>query len=207
MKTRTAGLVTLQNLSPAGDTFDIMDDDLTPNAVIAWNVRRLRRQRGWTQTDLAARLTERDDKPWTFSMVSDAETAGRTDRDRQFTINEVNVLARVFQVSVVALFVPNPAQLVRIGIGVYTRSDYVDLVLQFPPESMPEGFEWRLQNQYAVRNHEDATRLARSRPLRRQEPLGDIPHRLMQHFFTKGGQSGQHRQDLTPHLSRPLPQP
>ena len=30
-------------------------DDLTPNAVIAWNVRRLRRERGWTQAELAER--------------------------------------------------------------------------------------------------------------------------------------------------------
>jgi len=34
------------------------------------------------QAELAGRLTERDDKPWTFSMVSAAETAGRTDRDQ-----------------------------------------------------------------------------------------------------------------------------
>ena len=66
-------------------------DDHTPNSVIAWNVRRLHRERGWTQAELAARLTERDDKPWTFSMVSDAETSGRTDRDRQFTVNEGSV--------------------------------------------------------------------------------------------------------------------
>ena len=120
---RPAILVILQNPSLPGDTFEGMDD-LTPNAVIAWNVRRLRRERGWTQAELAERLSERDDKPWTFSMVSDAETAGRADRNRQFTVNEVSVLARVFQVSVIALFVPDPAQLVRIGQGVYTREDY-----------------------------------------------------------------------------------
>ena len=50
--------------------------DVSPNAVIAANVRRLRRDRGWTQTDLAARLTERDTKRWTVSMVSDAESSG-----------------------------------------------------------------------------------------------------------------------------------
>ena|GEM_PF-6713179 len=190
-------MVTLQNLSLVGDTFDAMDDDLTPNAVIAWNVRRFRRQRGWTQNDLAERLSDRDGKPWTVSMVSDAETAGRTDRDRQFTINEVNVLARIFQVSVVALFVPDPTHLVRIGNGVYTRSDYVDLVLQFPPESMPEGFEWRLQNQYAVRNHEDATRLARSRPLRRQDSIGDVPRRLMLGFLQSQGATGPFNAEST----------
>ena len=182
VKTRAAGLVTLQNLSPPGDTFEAMDG-LTPNAVIAWNVRRLRRQRGWTQTDLAARLTERDDKPWTFSMVSDAETAGRTDRDRQFTINEVNALARVFQVSVIALFVPDPAQLVRIGDGLYTRSDYVDLVLQFPPDSMPEGFEWRLQNQYAVRNREDASPPRPQPPTPPADPFDVVPRQLLREFL------------------------
>lgn len=167
-------------------------DDLTPNAVIAWNVRRLRRERGWTQAELADRLSERDDKPWTFSMVSDAETAGRGDRNRQFTVNEVSVLARAFQVSVIALFVPDPAQLVRIGPGVYTREDCVDLVLQFPPETMPDGFERRLQNQYAVRNRENTDRLTRSRPARSSDPHSELARRLMRRFFDRGRQRVEH---------------
>lgn len=48
-------------------------DDHTPNTDIAWNVPRLRHDRGRIQAELAARLTERDDKRWTFSMVSAAE--------------------------------------------------------------------------------------------------------------------------------------
>ncbi len=179
---RPALLVILRNPSLPGDTFGAMDD-LTPNAVIAWNVRRLRRERGWTQVDLAERLSERDDKAWTFSMVSDAETAGRADRDRQFTVNEVSVLARVFQVSVIALFVPDPMQLVRIGNGVYAREDYVDLVLQFPPETMPDGFERRLQNQYAVRNRESIDRMGRSRPARTSDPGSELAQSLLQQFF------------------------
>ncbi len=179
---RPAIFVILRNPSLPGDTFGAMDD-LTPNAVIAWNVRRLRRERGWTQAELAERLSERDDKPWTVSMVSDAETAGRADRDRQFTVNEVSLLARLFQVSVIALFVPDPAQLVRIGQGVYTREDYVDLVLQFPPETMPDGFERRLQNQYAVRNRHTSDRLARSRPARASDPTSEVAWHLMQQFF------------------------
>jgi transcriptional regulator with XRE-family HTH domain len=143
----------------------------------------LRRERGWTQAELAERLSERDDKPWTFSIVSDAETAGRADRDRQFTVNEVSVLARVFQVSVIALFVPDPTQLVRIGQGVYTREDYLDLVLQFPPETMPDGFERRLQNRYAVRNRDSTDRLARSRPARASDPSSEVAQHLLQQFF------------------------
>ena len=169
-------------------------DGLTPNAVIAWNMRRLRRERGWTQAELAERMTRRDDKPWTFSMVSDAETAGRSGRDRQFTVNEVSVLARVFQVSMIALFVPDPAQLVRIGQGVYTREDYVDLVLQFPPETMPDGFERRLQNLYAVRNREHTDRLARARPTRPTDPSSELAHVLLRQFFhtSRGGHHVQH---------------
>ena len=71
----------------------------TPNTVIAWNVRRLRRHRSWIQAELAGRLTERDYNQSTFSLVSAAETAGRSDRDRQFTVNEVSVLARVCDAS------------------------------------------------------------------------------------------------------------
>lgn len=184
-------MVILQNPSLPGDTFGGMDD-LTPNAVIAWNVRRLRRERGWNQAELAERLSERDDKPWTFSMISDAETTGRADRNRQFTVNEVSVLARVFQVSVIALFVPDPAQLVRIGQGVYTREDYVDLVLQFPPETMPDGFERRLQNQYAVRNRASTDRLARSRPARASNPGSELAQHLMGQFFDRGRQRVEH---------------
>ena len=50
-------------------------NDMSPNAVIARNVRLQRRARGWTQDDLAERLSERDTKRWTVSMVSDAESA------------------------------------------------------------------------------------------------------------------------------------
>jgi transcriptional regulator with XRE-family HTH domain len=171
-----------------------MDGGLTPNAVIAWNMRRLRRERCWTQAELAERLSARDDKAWTFSMVSDAETAGRAVRDRQFTANEVSILARVFQVSVIALFVPDPMQLVRIGKGVYTREDYVDLVLQFPPETVPDGFERSLQHQYAVRNRGSSDRLARSRPLRSFDRSSEMARRLMGQFFRvhRGGGHGQH---------------
>lgn len=188
---RPAILVILQNPSLPGGTFGSMDD-LTPNAVIAWNVRRLRRGRGWKQAELAERLSERDDKTWTVSMVSDAETPGRADRNRQFTVNEVSVLARVFQVSVIALFVPDPAQLVRIGKGVYTREDYVDLVLQFPPETMPDGFERRLQNQYAVRNRDTTDRLARSRPARSSDPSAELARHHMQQFFDRGRHRVEH---------------
>lgn len=134
-------------------------------------------------------------------MVSDAETAGaphtHSGRDRQFSINEVNALARIFQVSVIALFVPGPGQLVQIGDGTYTREDYIDLVLQFPPETLPEGFERRLQNQYAVRNRGIADRLARGRPARRGDPLTQLARHLMEEFFRtkRGDPNGQRQED------------
>ena len=59
---------------------------------------------------------------------------------------------------------------------------------------MPDGFERRLQNQYAVRNRENTDRLARSRPARRSEPGSELTQHLLQQFFRSdlGGHDGQH---------------
>ena len=129
----------------------------TANSIVAANVYRLRRERGWTQHQLANGLTERDDKRWSVSMVSDAERSVSADRadgrpPRQFTADELVALARVYQVSLMSLFVPSPYQSLRIGAATYTRDDFVDLVLQFPPPSMPDDFEGRLRDQYELRN-------------------------------------------------------
>ena len=90
-------------------------------------------------------------------MVSDAERSVYPDRTdgrppRQFTADELVVLARVFQVSLMSLFVPLPYQSLRIGVATYTRDDFVDLVLQIPPPSMPRDFETRLRSEYELRN-------------------------------------------------------
>ena len=131
--------------------------EATANAIVAGNVSRLRGQRDWTQRQLADALSERNDKPWSVSMVSDAERSVSADRadgrpPRQFTADELVSLARVFQVSLMSLVAPSPCQRLRIGAAVYTRDDFVDLVLQIPPSSMPRDFETRLRSEYELRN-------------------------------------------------------
>lgn len=131
--------------------------EATANSIVAGNIARLRRQRGWTQRQLADALSERDSKTWSTSMVSDAERSVYPDRadgrpPRQFTADELVALARVFQVSLMSLLAPSPHESLRIGAATYTRDDFVDLVLQIPPSSVPSDFEKRLQDQYELRN-------------------------------------------------------
>jgi hypothetical protein len=57
---------------------------------------------------------------------------------------------------------------------------------------MPDGFERRLQNQYAVRNRESTDRLARSRQARSSDPSSELAQRLMQQFFDRRRQCVEH---------------
>lgn len=142
-------------------------ETMNSNQTVAANVRRIRKQRGWTQTHLASELSRRDTKIWTVSMVSDAECAAdsaeHSPRDRQFNANEINALARSLQVSILELFIPQPEDHVTIGQSTYSRDEYVDLVVQFPPTAMPPGMADSLRTQYLAR-HEGSDRIRWARP-------------------------------------------
>ncbi len=102
-----------------------------------------------------------------FGPVSDAECAADSaedsPRDRQFNANEINALARSLQVSILELFIPQPEDHVAIGQSTYSRDEYVDLVVQFPPTAMPPGMGDSLRTQYLAR-HEDSDHIRWAQP-------------------------------------------
>jgi len=76
---------------------------------VAANVRRLRREKKWTQAEAAHRLHRAGGPLLTKASWSALERSAETDRVRAFTADEIASLASVFSVSVCALFAELPA--------------------------------------------------------------------------------------------------
>jgi transcriptional regulator with XRE-family HTH domain len=75
---------------------------------VSRNVRRLRRARGWTQTEAGQRFAAiAGCVPWSVAVWSAAEASGRV-RQRSWTADELAVLAELFRVPVGDLFDPQP---------------------------------------------------------------------------------------------------
>lgn len=63
---------------------------LTPNQVVAYNLRRARERKGWTQDEAAERLEPFLGERWSKATWSSAErSAERDDRRRQFTADNL----------------------------------------------------------------------------------------------------------------------
>lgn len=115
-------------------------EELTPNQVAAWNVRRLRTGAGMTQEDLAGLMTHQG-IAWTVFTVSDAESAFRRGpKGRRFTPDELALLALIFYVTPASLLTPPPDDEIaagtpirmRVGDIVMTRESYLSDVLLHP---------------------------------------------------------------------------
>ena len=117
-------------------------DDLSPNQVAAWNLRRLRKRSGMSQERLAE-LVSHFGLGWTAFTVSHAEMAlERGNKGRRFTPDELVLLALLFYVTPAELLVPPPpgdvdstgARPVRIRVGdlVMSREEYLMSVLLRP---------------------------------------------------------------------------
>ncbi|MDQ0795609.1 helix-turn-helix domain-containing protein [Streptomyces sp. B1I3] len=79
---------------------------LTVNQVVAHNLTKARRARGWTQDETAERLQRAAGKKWTAATLSAAERSLKTGRSRMFDANEVMCFARVFSEPVAYFFMP-----------------------------------------------------------------------------------------------------
>jgi hypothetical protein len=98
---------------------------MTPTQVVAGQVRHLRHRRGWSASDLAAKMTDAG-FPWDRSLVSRLETGAR----ENVTLDEVLALAYVLNVAPVYLFVPSDPrveyQVVPVcTVGVLTARQWV----------------------------------------------------------------------------------
>lgn len=116
-------------------------EELSPNQVASWNLRRLRKRAGMSQERLAEFLS-RYGLGWTVFTVSDAELAlERGNKGRRFTPDELVLLALIFSVTPVELLVPpSPVEVeeagravrIRVGDLVMSREEYLMDVLLRP---------------------------------------------------------------------------
>jgi transcriptional regulator with XRE-family HTH domain len=80
-----------------------MNDTLSANQLVAVNMRRLRKERGWLQEELGVKLGG-----WSKASVSAAERSVDSRRVRKFDIDEVISIAEVFGVTIDELIRPIP---------------------------------------------------------------------------------------------------
>lgn len=78
---------------------------LTPNQVVAYNLRRARELRGWTQQEAADALAPFGFR-WSSAAFSAAERSVAGGRVRQFNADELLAFAEVFQLPVGWFFLP-----------------------------------------------------------------------------------------------------
>lgn len=110
---------------------------LTPNQLVAHNLRRLREEAGLSQRRLAE-LMSHHGLAWTMFTVSDAELAADpARRGRKFSPDELVLLAALFYVTPLTLLLPPmgpdaPAVVVEVGRVAMTREEYLSEVLLMP---------------------------------------------------------------------------
>lgn len=70
---------------------------MTPNQLIAYNLRRARLLCGWTQGEAVVHLGQHLSKPWSAASYSLAErSVQRPDRIRHFSADEIVAFSRTF---------------------------------------------------------------------------------------------------------------
>ncbi|WP_215456621.1 helix-turn-helix transcriptional regulator [Streptomyces sp. ATCC 21386] len=81
---------------------------LTVNQLVAYNLMRARRSKGWTQAEASVRVMEAGGRPWTPAAISAAERSWETGRPKEFDANELLSFARAFEQPVSYFFLPIP---------------------------------------------------------------------------------------------------
>src|SRR5579863_6258293 len=78
--------------------------EMTPNQVVAYNLERLRTDRGWTQEEASRKLECYLGVRWSKASFSAAERSAHGKGIRNFNANEIVALARMFEVPLHHLF-------------------------------------------------------------------------------------------------------
>lgn len=78
----------------------------TVNELVAYNLRRARLARGFSQDQLAAELQERTGRPWSNATVSAAERSRESQRTRRFDAGELVAFAITLNVPLAYFFLP-----------------------------------------------------------------------------------------------------
>jgi len=106
---------------------------LTPNQVVAYNLARARRLRGWSQDQATAALEPHLGRRWSKASLSQAERAVTGKVPRSFDADELVAFARAFKLPVAWFLIPpTPTELSTIpgpSIAVSEPGGLVDVVL------------------------------------------------------------------------------
>ena len=73
---------------------------MTPNQVVAYNIKRIRKLRGWTQEEAAAQLEHHLGERWSNAVWSAAERSVGGTRVRHFDADELVALSKAFEVPI-----------------------------------------------------------------------------------------------------------
>lgn len=85
----------------------VSDGDLDANAIVAANLRAIRARRGWTQSEVAERLSRVSGGPLLAqASISAMEVGFMAGRRRRFDADELYLLAEVFDVPVLYFLLP-----------------------------------------------------------------------------------------------------
>ena len=114
---------------------------MTPNQIVAHNLREARLLKGWTQEEAAEHLEPYLGVRWSKSTFSAAERSCARERVREFTADEIVAFASAFNLSVSWFFLPPSAGW---GEGPTTEEDVrlLKRVLGWPVGQ--ERLEWRV---------------------------------------------------------------
>jgi hypothetical protein len=88
---------------------------LTPNQIVAWNLRRARQTRGWTQVEAAAHLEPYLGTRWSEAVFSSAERSVDGKRVREFTADDIHAFAQAFGFPLTYFLTPPDRDELQIG--------------------------------------------------------------------------------------------
>lgn len=92
-----------------------MSKRLTPNQLVAANLTRIRKQRGLTQRETAARLAPFLARTWSVASLSAAERSVDGKRVKQFDADDLVALSRMFEIPLGYWFQPQEGETVVSG--------------------------------------------------------------------------------------------
>lgn len=78
----------------------------TVNQLVAYNMTRARRSRGWTQQEVAERLEKYTGRSWSKASISAAERSWQGGRPRKFDADELLALSVIFDTPIGYFFLP-----------------------------------------------------------------------------------------------------
>ncbi len=132
----------LLRLPPQGGTPLAM----LPNQLVAYNIRRARELRSWTQDRAAEELEKYLGERWSKASWSAAERSAETQRLREFNADELFALSRAFRLPIGWFFLPpDPPDVPQTGWSggqrslqvqyeAYTEQDMLERIFDVPQE-------------------------------------------------------------------------